>query len=112
MSGSHLLTLNLVTAKWSVLPGPTVPNPRYCPLPNGRILFGIGSEGAQATTYRLYLTSPDNSPLIPLSSDQLGVIHGISCAGDGQNVYLSVGEYPASVYAATDTGIDGSALTK
>jgi hypothetical protein len=112
----HLLILNARTHRWSK-PGARV-GPSgigftvFCPLPSGRILIANGTSGADIDSYRLYLSNRTGARVDAVSTGQVGAIHDISCAPGGNTVFVSVGKYPAKLYAANATAINGSPWTK
>ena len=109
--GNREMLLNPRADRWYV--GPRgLSFATYCPLPSGLLLLAKGTEGTSSTTYTLYLFNPVTAHLAVISTDQLGVIHGISCGANGDTVFASVGQFPATLYAASGAGIDGSAWTK
>lgn len=80
----------------------------YCPLPTGNVLFARWS-GLGAT--QLYLFKVAQQHLDPIDTSSLGRIYNMSCDPHGSSVFVSAGHFPATLYEARATAIDGSPWT-
>jgi hypothetical protein len=84
----------------------------YCSLSSGQILLARGNPGpGLATTWNLYVSNFARTQFSSVVTHSLGAIDGVWYSNTGTAVYVSVGRWPTTLLAASDSNIDGSAWT-